>query len=58
MAYYSSIRLHKYMPYENRKVYFDNLKHIIQVLRQQIRGGWGVKACADTADEECLRVFQ
>ena len=22
----------------------------VQVLRQQIRGGWGVKACADTAD--------
>ena len=22
----------------------------VQVLRQQIRGGWGVKACADYAD--------
>ena len=23
---------------------------LIQVLRQQLRGGWGVKACADLAD--------
>ena len=45
-------------PYDNRKAYFDNLKHSVQlsdnspsvqVLHQQIKG-WGVKTCADLAD--------
>ena len=51
----------KHIQYDNRKAYFDDFillyksssnSPTVQVLCQQIRGwgGWGVKACADTAD--------
>ena len=30
----------------------------VQVLRQQIRGGWVVKACADTADGGGSKIWE
>ena len=36
----------KYIPYDSRKAYFDNLKHV-QVLRQQIR-----RVCTEHVDAE------